>query len=85
MSDQVGQIKRFILRALLKLEGAPMPGEALDQAVKETLAPRPLQSDIELARRDLEEKKFILGTKDELDGNVSWSLTTKGELKAKQL
>lgn len=78
-------IKRFILRALQAMGGVPMPGEAMDAGVKAALAPRPLQSDIELARHELEEQGFILGTKDELDGSVSWALTTKGQIKAKQL
>ena len=83
--SEVTNIKRFILRALLAMKGMPMPGEALDQAVKGAVPPRPLQSDIESAKNQLEETGFIIGTKDELDGNVYWALTTKGEIRAKQL
>jgi hypothetical protein len=77
-------IKRFILRVLLAAGGSPMAETTMDIAVKDTLQ-RPLQSDIDQARRELEGAGFILGTRDELDGGVSWALTVKGELKAKQL
>jgi len=83
--NQVSQIKRFVLKALLALKGDPMPGELLDQAVKETVKPRPLQSDIDMAKNELEEANFITGTKDALDDSISWALTTKGEIKAKQI
>jgi hypothetical protein len=79
------EIKRFILTALLRLQGTPMQGDTLDTAIKQSLVPRPLQSDIERARHELEEGGFIIGTRDDLDGSVSWGLTAKGELKAKQL
>jgi hypothetical protein len=83
--SEITNIKRFILRALLAMQGMPMPGEALDQAVKGAVPPRPLQSDIESARNQLEEGGFIIGTKDDLDGSVSWALTMKGQIRAKQL
>jgi len=82
--SQVNQIKRFVLQALLRLQGEPMSGELLDQVVKETVKPRPLQSDIDLATNQLEQDKFISGVKDDLDDSISWALTTKGEIKAKQ-
>ena len=83
--NQVSQIKRFVLKALIAMGGAPMPGESMDAAIKAAVAPRPLQSDIELARNQLEEGAYIIGTKDDLDGGISWALTTRGELKAKQI
>lgn len=82
---QIAQIKRFVLKALLAMDGMPMPGEALDSAVKSGVVPRPLQSDVEMVKYDLESGGFIIGTKDELDGSLAWTLTTKGALKAKQL
>ena len=82
--NQVSQIKRFVLKALLAMQGMPMPGEALDSAVKNGVPPRPLQSDIELAKNQLEEDRYIIGTEDDFDG-VVWTLTSKGELRAKQL
>ena len=83
--NQVSQIKRFVLKALVAMAGMPMPGESMDAAIKAAVAPRPLQSDIELARNQLEEGGFIIGTKDDMDGSVSWGMTAKGELRAKQL
>jgi len=47
--------------------------------------PRPLQSDINEARRELERGGYIQGSRDELDGLVTWTLTEKGRHKAKEL
>lgn len=77
-------IKRFILRALTMADAA-MADEALDTAIKDGLAPRPLQSDIERAKRELEAGKFILGQRDDFDGTVTWTLTTEGKHKAAEL
>jgi hypothetical protein len=83
MTD-INPIKRVLLRALLAAK-EPQVEVVLDLAVSGGLGDRPLQSDIDLARRELQNAKFIIGTKDELDGSVIWALTAKGELKAKQL
>jgi len=83
--SQVTEIKRLVLMVLLRMDGDPMPGGALDSAAKRGVVPRPLESDIELAKHQLEGDHYIVGTRDDLDGSVTWGLTTKGELKAKQL
>jgi len=82
---EVKDIKRFLLRALARTDGLPMPESSLIQAAKDALVPRPLLSDIEQAKRELEADGFTQGTRDELDGSVTWTLTTKGAHKAKQL
>ena len=83
--SEVADIKRFILRALFAMQGVPMPGEALDQAVRSGMVPRPLQSDIKLAREQLSDSEFIIGTLDKFDDVIYWALTRKGEIRAKQL
>ena len=83
--NPISDIKRFILRALFRLNGIPWPDPFLDDAVCQGILPRPLQSDINQAKRELESAGFIQGSIDELDGQVSWTLTEKGRHKAKQL
>ena len=81
-------IKRFLLRALMRAAGAPLTWSGLSQAAKDALSPRPLASDIDQARNELEAQGFIVGTRDLLDdsdGAVVWGLTPKGELQAKRL
>lgn len=80
-----GKIKRLVLKVLLACDGVPMGGEILDGVIKTQLVPRPLASDIEIARNDLESGGYIIGTRDDVDGGVTWALTTKGILKAKQV
>ena len=48
--SQVTEIKRLVLMVLLRMDGDPMPGGALDSAAKHGVVPRPLESDIELAK-----------------------------------
>jgi hypothetical protein len=81
----IPEIKRFVLRALNRTEGLPMPDDTLDDAVRRAVVPVPLKSDIQQAKHELEESDFIQGKKDELDGQVTWSLTGKGQHKAAQL
>ncbi len=47
--------------------------------------PRPLQSDINQAKRELEHDGYLQGNRDELDGLLTWTLTEKGRHKARQL
>jgi hypothetical protein len=45
---------------------------------KDTIVPRPLQSLIDQAKRELSDAGFLHGTPDELDGSVNWTLTIEG-------
>ena len=81
----VNQIKRFLLRALLRLEGLPWPTALLDQAAQRAVLPQPLLSEVHQATRELERDGFIIGQRDDLDGEITWSLTPKGQHKAAQL
>lgn len=83
--NPIGDIKRFIVRALGRLNGLPWPDPLLDEAVRQAIVPRPLQSDINQAKRQLEESGYIQGSRDELDETLSWTLTEKGRHKAKEL
>jgi len=83
--NPIVQLKRFLLRALHRLNGLPWPDALMDEAAREALLPRPLQSDINQAKRELESAGYIQGCRDDLDGLLTWTLTEKGRHKAKQL
>jgi hypothetical protein len=57
----------------------------LNDAVSQGIVPRPLQSDVNQAKRELESAGYLQADRDELDGLLSWTLTEKGRHKAKQL
>ena len=83
--NPVSDIKRFIVRALGRLDGMPWPDVLLDEAVRQGVMPRPLQSDINQAKRELETAGYLQGSHDELDDQLTWMLTEKGRHKARQL
>ena len=83
--NPISDIKRFVLRALRRLDGMPWPDALLDDAVRQALRPRPLQSDINQAKRELETGGYLQGSRDELDGLLTWTLTGKGRHKAIEL
>ena len=83
--NPIGDIKRFVLRALLRLNGIPWPDALLDDAARQGLRPRPLQSDLNQAKRELERTGFIQAARDDLDDTLTWTLTDKGRHKAKEL
>jgi hypothetical protein len=83
--NPISDIKRFVLRALFRLDGVPWPDPLLDDAVRQGILPRPLQSDINQAKRELEAAGFLQGDRDDLDGLLTWTLTEKGRHKARQL
>ena len=83
--DPIPGIKRFLLRALFRLKDIPWPDPLLDDAMRQGILPRPLQSDINQAKRELETAGYIQGNRDELDDLLTWTLTDKGRHKAKQL
>ncbi|MGH7967951.1 MAG: hypothetical protein ACREIC_04405 [Limisphaerales bacterium] len=83
--NPMSEIKRFLLRALWRLNGLPWPDPLMDEAVRQGIVPRPLQSDINQVKRDLEVAGYIQGERDDLDDLVTWTLTEKGRHKARQL
>ena len=80
--NHVNILKRYVLRALLRADS--MNEEALLDVCRQ-LMPAMLASDFSQAVEELEKDGFCIGARDELDASVAWALTTKGELRAKQL
>lgn len=83
--NPISDIKRFVLRALFRLDGVPWPDPLLDDAVRQGILPRPLQSDIHQAKRELEAAGYLHGDRDDLDDMLTWTLTEKGRHKARQI
>jgi hypothetical protein len=83
--NTIPQLKRFILRALLRLKGIPWPDALLDDTLRRGLVPSPLLSDVHQAKHELERCGFIQGVQDDLDDQVSWTLTARGRHRAKEL
>ena len=83
--DPVPDIKRFLLRALARFDHHPWPDTLLDEAARQAVVPRPLQSDINQAKRELERAGYLQACRDDLDDQLTWTLTDKGRHKARQL
>jgi hypothetical protein len=82
----VADIKRFILRILATFAGQPVKESELIRVVNDGFTRKPLLSDVKDAIRELEAGEFIQGAADDLEPDArTWSLTTKGAHKAKQL
>lgn len=77
-------IKLFFLRAMVRMDGQPMPESVLiDTAmINGAFMPRPTQGDAVTAIRELEADGYVAGTADELTEQRFWVLTTKGKLRA---
>lgn len=83
--NHTNDIKRYILRALLRFRGLPWPDPLLDDAARHGVFPQPLLSEIHEAKRELDAAGYIQGDRDELDGQITWTLTARGQHKARQL
>jgi hypothetical protein len=79
-----GKIKRFALRALLRMDGTPMPEAALVDSIRLAL-PDALLTDINLACAEMESDHLVTCHRDDLTETLSWLLTTTGTHKAKQI
>lgn len=77
--NPISDIKRFLLRALGRAHGMPWHDALLDEAARQGILPRPLQSDIHQAKRELETAGYIQGARDEQDDLLTWMLTDKGQ------
>jgi|GEM_PF-6038644 hypothetical protein len=82
-------LKKFLLQALKRMDGAPMPDAVLiesgRQAFKSAAGREPSVGDINEAKRELEHNGYIHGTEDEMDHTMSWTLTPKGKHKVMQI
>lgn len=77
------QVKIFALRALARMGGQPMP----DDALRNTLLLGFRHTDLtrtaaDAAVRELDADGHLIGVKDDLTGEIHWSLTAKGEAAA---
>lgn len=78
-------LKKFILLALNRCDGTPMPEAALVQATKLAARPgQPTDADVLDALKAVEADGYVTGVTDDITGR-EWTLTTKGVLKARQL
>ena len=83
--SQRGDIKKLVLKLLLTWDSRPAPDHVVLAWVKQGVNPTPTVAEVSAALRELETDQFISGATDELDKTVSWTLTTKGQHKARQL
>jgi hypothetical protein len=83
--NPIPDLKRFLIRALYRLNGIPWPDALMNEAARQAVIPPPLRSDISQAKRELESAGFIHGCRDDLDGLVSWTLTDKGRHRASEI
>lgn len=81
----IPETKKLILRILKAANGTPIPQNILLQAIEDGFVKKPLESEIRTAIDELLRGDFITQTKDEITEIFSYGLTTKGEIKAKQL
>jgi len=78
-------LKKFILLALNACDGQPMPESALISAVQILARPgQPTGGDVQDALRAVEAEGYAQGASDDLL-DTTWTLTTKGLHKARQL
>ena len=80
------RMRRLVLMSLLSAGGTPMSEAALCAAVDLGMRPaEATRSDIEMVIRDCEAEGMIQGITDEMMGERTWSLTVKGEHRARGL
>lgn len=79
------QIKIFALKALLNMDGVPLRDETLHHYIGLGFQPAPPTLDITTALKEAQAEGYIAGSTNEFEKTVTWTLTTKGEHKAKQL
>jgi hypothetical protein len=66
------------------MDGIPLPEAALVDSIRNACGPA-LDSDITLGIRELESARLIDGNQDDITNVITWSLTDRGQHKAKQL
>ncbi|HEY1663762.1 MAG TPA: hypothetical protein VGI03_15200 [Verrucomicrobiae bacterium] len=80
------RIIRAILVVLLQCDGQPIPEFALVQAAQMLCrSDNPTEDDVRERLREVEAQQFISGATDPLTKERTWTLTTKGIHKARQL
>lgn len=77
-------LTRRVLLSLLAVEDTPLSNDMLIDCVSVRFMPRPTRGDVIQAIKDAEDAGYIHGATLPLEG-VVWTLTTKGQLKAREL
>ena len=78
-------LKKFILLSLQACDGLPMPESALIGAVQNLARPgQPTVADVREALKAVESDGYASGASDDMT-ETTWTLTTKGIHKARQL
>lgn len=78
-------LKKFVLLALHACDGLPLPQPALIAAVQNLARPgQPTQADVLDALKAAEADGYAQGASDDL-AETTWTLTTRGVHKARQL
>lgn len=85
MNELERAVKSQILKTLLANNGQPMTNDALKLVIKAMFQHVAFtEADLDGYIKGCEKNSFLIGTNDELSGLI-WTLTSKGELRAKQL
>lgn len=83
--SQRTDFKKFIIRALSRMDGQPMANAVLVNTVRDAFTPKPTMGDVTTALSELETDEYISGTQNRFDLSVTWALTTKGQHQAAEL
>jgi hypothetical protein len=82
----MNQIRPFILRALRRMSGIPMPQDTLTASIQMAFpAQTPSRAECMSTLSDMESEGFIIAITDDLTQSRQWSLTSKGAARAAQL
>lgn len=77
-------IRNGFLRMLDRANGVPLSNENLFE-LRDTMTPRPLDTELFSALRSLETDELIAGQRDETFDTTTWTLTVKGTHAAARL
>jgi hypothetical protein len=82
MIDQ--DIKKFVLRALLRKNDEPATSTEIKLAIRSAFSAVFIEGDLDGYIAQLEEDNYINGTRDPLSGTL-WLLSPKGKIRAQSL
>lgn len=79
----LAQHKIHALRCLARMQGTPMPDSALRNSLLLGFRHDGItRAQADAAVRDLDADGHLIGLRDDLTGEINWSLTAKGEANA---
>jgi hypothetical protein len=78
-------IRRLALKALLNMDGTPMPESILVNELALKIVPEPTKCDCEVAIKSLEAEGYLTGTVPSFSRERVWTLTDKGTIQANQI